>query len=218
MKIRVYPRLHFFLKMKGNLFIISSPSGGGKGTLIRCVLENVPKIGYSVSFTTREAREGEIDGTHYHFVTRDQFEDRISAGEFLEYALVHGNWYGTSKAQIESETAAGKDIILEIDVQGAEQIKEKMPAAVSVFILPPSYQVLKDRLEGRNTEDEKTLALRLKNARGEVERYTEFDYVIINDEIEKAWKELAAVFTAERVKRERQEQIIQKVLTTFDNI
>lgn len=186
--------------------------------MIRCVLENVPKIGYSVSFTTREAREGEVDGTHYHFVTRDQFEDRISAGEFLEYALVHGNWYGTSKAQIETETAAGRDIILEIDVQGAEQIKQKMPGAVSVFILPPSYEVLKNRLTARATEDKDDLELRLKNSRGEVERYTEFDYVIINDELEKAWKELGAVFLAERVKRERQEEKIKQVLTTFDNI
>src|ERR1700755_2200700 len=127
--------------MKGTLFIISSPSGGGKGTLIRRVLEVVPKIGYSVSFTTRPPRAGEIDGKHYNFVSIAGFEKLIAEDEFLEYARVHGNYYGTSRSQVEHETAAGIDIILEIDVQGADLVKNAVPNAVSVFIMPPSFEV-----------------------------------------------------------------------------
>jgi guanylate kinase len=202
--------------MKGNLFIISSPSGGGKGTLIRRVLENVPNIGYSVSFTTREPREGEINGTHYHFVSRPEFENLIKEGEFLEYAEVHGNLYGTSLTQTERMTGAGRDVILEIDVQGAALVKERVPLiSVSIFILPPSFEVLRARLEARATEDKYDLQLRLKNSRGEVERYTEFDYVIINDEVEKASLALRSVILAERAKRARQEENIKQVIKTF---
>jgi guanylate kinase len=204
--------------MKGNLFIISSPSGGGKGTLIRRLLENTPNIGYSVSFTTRKAREGENDGSHYHFVSREEFEGLAARGEFLEHAEVHGNLYGTSLSRIEADTASGRDIILEIDVQGAAQVTAKLPSAVSIFILPPSYTVLKERLERRATEGMEDLQLRLKNSRGEVEKYSRFDYVIINDEIERASKQLQAVVLAQRAKRARQEEIIQEVLKTFDNI
>jgi guanylate kinase len=201
--------------MKGNLFIISSPSGGGKGTLIRRVLEIVPNIGYSVSFTTRAPREGEMDGKHYNFVSLAEFENLITTGEFLEYAQVHSNFYGTSRGQVEHETAAGIDIILEIDVQGAELVKKAAPDAVSVFILPPSFEVLKARLQSRATEDAEDLQLRLKNSRGEVERYSEFDYVIINDEVEQAVKNLEAVILAERARRDRQAENIEEVLKTF---
>jgi guanylate kinase len=201
--------------IKGNLFIISSPSGGGKGTLIQRVLEFVPNIGYSVSFTTRAPRADEMDGKHYNFVSPAEFENLIASGEFLEHALVHGNYYGTSRRQVERETAEGTDIILEIDVQGAELVKKAAPEAVSVFILPPSFEVLKNRLESRATEGEDALQLRLRNSRGEVERYTEFDYVIINDEVEQAVKELEAVILAERARRERQEENIREVLKTF---
>jgi guanylate kinase len=202
--------------MKGNLFIISSPSGGGKGTLIRRVLENVPNIGYSVSFTTRAPREGEIDGKHYNFISQQEFENLIGKGEFLEYAEVHGNMYGTALTQINRETGEGRDIILEIDVQGAAWVRKRAPEAVSIFILPPSFAVLKARLEARATEDLEDLKLRLANSRGEVERYTEFDYVIINDEIEKASLEIQAVILAERVKRAQQKENIEKVIETFD--
>jgi guanylate kinase len=179
------------------------------------VLEIVPNIGYSVSFTTRTPRAGEIDGTHYHFVSREKFEKLAGDGEFLEFAEVHGNFYGTSRRQVESETAAGLDIILEIDVQGAELVKKVAPATVSVFILPPSFEVLKKRLESRATEGVDDLQLRLKNSRGEVERYTEFDYVIINDELERASLELQSVIMAERARRDRQEENIKEVLKTF---
>lgn len=203
--------------MKGILFIISSPSGGGKGTLIREVLRRIPNIGYSVSFTTRAIREGEINGKDYFFVTRAEFENLIEKGEFLEYARVHDNFYGTSRAQVERETSQGCDIILEIDVQGAESIRQKVPEAVGVFILPPSYEVLRERLIQRETETEENLALRLVNAHFEVKRYKEFDYVIINDEVTQATASLEAIILAERLKRDRQEQKAQDILKTFEN-
>jgi len=184
--------------------------------LIRRVLDIVPNIGYSVSFTTRPPREGEIDGTHYNFISPEEFDKLAAAGEFLEYAVVHGNYYGTSRSQVERETAAGLDIILEIDVQGADLVKKAAPRTVSVFILPPSFEVLKNRLESRATEGLEALQLRLKNSRGEVERYTEFDYVIVNDELETAAKELEAIILAERARRKRQEENIKEVLRTFD--
>jgi len=197
------------------LIVVSSPSGGGKGTLIRRVLKTVPNLGYSVSFTTRRARAGEIDGRDYFFVSEDKFKEMAEAGAFLEYARVHGNLYGTSHAQVERELAEGRDIILEIDVQGAESVRRLVRDAVSVFILPPSFDTLRERLEGRGSERPNDLALRLKNSRGEVERYREFQYVIINDDAEAASSQLASVIYAERARRERQEEAAQRVLATF---
>lgn len=201
--------------MKGNLFIISSPSGGGKGTLIREVLKTVPNVGYSVSFTTRAPREGENDGEHYVFVSPPQFEKMREAGAFLEWARVHGNFYATSREQIEKKIAGGDDVILEIDVQGAASVKKLMPEAVGVFILPPSFEILTERLQNRGSESSSDLAVRLLNARGEVERYREFDYLIVNDEIPRAATQLSAVFLAERAKRARMESAVQEILKTF---
>jgi len=202
--------------MKGNLIIISSPSGGGKGTLIKEVLKIVPNIGYSVSYTTRTIREGEEDGRHYFFVSREKFAELIEAGEFLEYAEVHGNFYGTSIKQIESETNLGRDIILEIDVQGAENVRKTIPEAVSIFILPPSFEVLKQRLTARATEKQEDLQLRLTNAKGEVERFSEFEYIVINDSIERAFADLEQIILAERLRRNRQMDIIRVILDSFD--
>jgi guanylate kinase len=204
--------------MLGNLFIISSPSGGGKGTLIREVLRIVPNIGYSISFTTRKIRVGEEHGKHYFFVGREEFENLIERGEFLEYAEVHGNFYGTSKSQVEKMTREGVDVILEIDVQGADSIRAKMPKAVSIFILPPSFEVLKARLVKRQTESDEELSLRLKNSRGEVEDYEDFDYVIINDEVEKATNDLKTAILAERLRKDRQIEKIETILETFEKI
>lgn len=203
--------------MSGILFIISSPSGGGKGTLIREVLRSVPDIGYSISFTTRGRREGEIHGREYFFVTRTEFEKLIEQGEFLEYADVHGNFYGTSKTQVLNEVAAGRDIILEIDVQGAEIVKKLVPESVGIFILPPSFEVLRQRLTLRQTETAEDLSLRLLNAGGEVRHYADFDYAIINDELQKATLDLQSVIYAERVKRERQIEAVKNILDTFEN-
>ncbi len=202
--------------MKGNLIIISSPSGGGKGTLIREVLKIVPKIGYSVSFTTREMREGEANGRDYFFVSRSEFEELIEKGEFLEFAKVHGNFYGTSIRQVEAEIENGRDVILEIDVQGAENVLRKMPDAVNIFILPPSYQVLEKRLRARATEKEEDLNVRLKNSLAEVEKFSMFEFIVINDSVAEAAHELNSIILAERLRRIRQMDAIRGILDSFD--
>ena len=200
---------------RGMLVIVSSPSGGGKGTLIRRVLKTVPNLGYSVSFTTRPPREGEINGRDYFFISEAKFREMIDNGEFLEWAYVHANLYGTGRTQVELELKQRRDIILEIDVQGAENVKRLAPAAVGVFILPPSFHTLRERLVARGSEREADLDLRLRNARGEVEQYREFDYVVINDDAERAAGQLASIVYAERARRERQEEAAQEVLSSF---
>lgn len=200
---------------RGMLIIVSSPSGGGKGTLIRRVLKTVPNVGYSVSFTTRRAREGETDGRDYFFVSDDEFRGMIKRGAFLEWAQVHTHLYGTGREQVEKELKEGRDIILEIDVQGAESVKHIVPQAIGVFILPPSFEILRERLIARGSEELEALTLRLRNARGEVLRYREFDYVIINDDAERAASQLASIVYAERARLARQEQQAQVVLATF---
>jgi guanylate kinase len=202
--------------MKGNLIIISSPSGGGKGTLIKEILERVPNLGYSVSLTTRAPRFGEEDGRHYHFVTKEQFQKKIDEQGFLEFAEVHGNMYGTSKDQTEKITSEGRDVILEIDVQGAEAVMEKVPTAVSIFILPPSFETLRARLVARATEATNDLDVRLKNSHYEVSRYSRFKYAIINDEVNSAASKLAAVIVAERQLCDRQTESIRSILDSFE--
>ena len=200
---------------RGMLVVVSSPSGGGKGTLIRRALKIVPNLGYSVSFTTRAAREGEVNGRDYFFVSVEQFKQMIDAANFLEWAVVHDNLYGTSHVEIERELNEGHDIILEIDVQGAESVRNLVADAVSIFILPPSFEILRDRLTGRGSERPDDLALRLRNSRSEVEQYREFQYLIINDDAELAAGLLASIIYAERARRERQEEIARRVLATF---
>lgn len=199
------------------MFIISSPSGGGKGTLIREVLRSVPQIGYSVSFTTRPLREGEAHGRDYFFVSPVEFENLIERNEFLEYADVHGNFYGTSKTQVAEDTARGRDIILEIDVQGAAQIRAIIPEAIGIFILPPSFAVLRERLIRRQTESKEHLALRLKNSHAEVQHFREFDYAIVNDDVERATFNLQSIIYAERLRRDRQIENIKTIIDTFEN-
>lgn len=201
--------------MTGNLFIISSPSGGGKGTLIREVLKEVADVGYSISFTTRQPRVGERHGREYFFVTPGEFERMREAGEFLEWAQVHNNFYGTSRREVERRISAGRDVILEIDVQGAASIKNVMTDAVTIFIMPPSFQTLVERLEKRGSEKETDLAVRLLNARGEVERYREFDFIIVNDDKKRAAQHLIAIFLAARARRERMETTVSEILKTF---
>lgn len=202
---------------RGRLVVISSPSGGGKGTLIRRVLNEVPNLGYSVSYTTRQARLGEVNGRDYFFVTPEIFKRMVAAGEFLEWANVHEHLYGTAHAQVERELAEGRDIILEIDVQGAESVRSLVSDSISVFILPPSFEVLSARLTARGSERPQDLALRLRNARREVLHYREFEYVLINDEADRAARQLAAIIYAERARRERQEHLARRVLATFQD-
>ncbi|MFN2453935.1 MAG: guanylate kinase [Pyrinomonadaceae bacterium] len=200
---------------RGVLIVVSSPSGGGKGTLIRRVLKEVPNLGYSVSFTTRRPRAREQNGRDYFFVSLAEFERQAAAGEFLEWANVHGNFYGTAHAQVERELAEGHDIVLEIDVQGAQSVRSLVKDAISVFILPPTYEVLRARLTARGSEKPDDLALRLRNARAEVESYRNFDYVIVNDEADAAAAQLASIVYAERARRQRQERVAQRIIATF---
>lgn len=202
--------------MKGNLIIISSPSGGGKGTLIKEVLKTVPNIGYSVSYTTRSMRDGEENGRDYFFVSRAEFFGLIEKNEFLEFAEVHGNLYGTSVNQVRREVESRNDVILEIDVQGAESIRRKMPDAVGIFILPPSFEVLRQRLTARATEQEKDLSLRLRNSINEVRQFEYFDFVVVNDEVTRATADLQNIILSERLRRDRQIEVVQGILNSFD--
>jgi guanylate kinase len=202
-------------KPRGTLFVVSSPSGGGKGTIIQRVLDVIPNLSYSVSFTTRAPRFAEVNGREYFFVSKPIFEDMVAAGEFLEWACVHGHLYGTAKRQVAEETTAGVDIVLEVDVQGAESVRELPLDSVSVFILPPSFEVLRERLIARGTDSAEELAVRLRNAPNELRQYSSFDYVIINDEVERAAGQLASIIHAERARCERQENLVREVIKRF---
>ena len=203
---------------RGMLIVVSSPSGGGKGTLIDRVLQTVPGVSYSVSYTTRAPRGAEQDGREYFFVSTATFEGLIRQGEFLEWADVYGHLYGTSKAQVERERAARKDIILEIDVQGAASIRQLIDDAVSIFIVPPSFELLRDRLAARGTDSPADLERRLRGAPAEVAQYEYFQYVILNDDINRASAQLASVIYAERARRERQEIRLKKTLADFASL
>ena len=179
--------------MSGNLFIISAPSGAGKTSLVHALLNINPQIDLSVSYTTRAPRAGEVNGKDYHFVSREAFVAMQMRGEFLESAEVYGNFYGTSQTWITQENAKGRDILLEIDWQGAEQVRRSFPRAISIFILPPSLDALRLRLTGRGTDHADVIARRLAAARVDVAHVAEFDYVIINDVLNEALRELNAV-------------------------
>src|SRR5215212_6609064 len=202
-------------KPRGTLFVVSSPSGGGKGTIIRHVLDVVPNLSYSVSFTTRAPRQNEVDGREYFFVSRKVFDEMVESGEFLEWACVHGNFYGTAKRQVAEETAAGTDIVLEVDVQGAASVRQLLMDSVSIFILPPSPEVLRQRLIARGTDTPEELEIRLRNEPEELKQYSAFDYVIINDEIKKAAHQLASIIYAERARCMRQESLVREVIKEF---
>ena len=200
---------------RGMLIVVSSPSGGGKGTLIDRVLKTVPGVTYSISYTTRAPRPGEQNGREYFFLSATEFEAMLGRSELLEWAKVYGYLYGTSRAQVEKERAAGHDIILEIDVQGAESIRHLIDDAVTVFILPPSYELLRKRLVARDTDSPEDLERRLRGAPAEVEKYKDFQYVILNDDINRASAQLASVIYAERARRERQEDRLKDTLADF---
>lgn len=200
---------------RGVLYVVSSPSGGGKGTLIRRVLDVVPDLSYSVSYTTRGPRNGELNGREYFFVDRKRFEEMIAAGEFLEWANVHGNLYGTARRQVADEVVAGTDIVLEVDVQGAASVKRLGLDSVSIFILPPSLETLRERLTARGTDTPEELSVRLRNAPEELNHYATFDYVIFNDDVERAVGQLAAIISAERARRSRQQILINDVIEKF---
>jgi guanylate kinase len=181
------------MELPGKLFVVAAPSGAGKSTLVKALLQHEPHLAVSVSHTTRAPRGQEQDGREYHFVRVDEFEQMVSASQFFEYARVHGNWYGTSRKSVETLLAAGKDVVLEIDYQGALQIRSLFPAALLVFILPPSWDELAQRLRGRGEDLPEVISERLVNARQEVAQAPRFDFVIINGSLDKALADLRAV-------------------------
>ena len=203
----------------GELFVLSAPSGAGKTTLIRRLFEVYPDVAerltFAVSHTTRPARQGEVDGRDYHFVDRDRFEAEIEADGFLEWAVVHGHLYGTGRAGVETLRIGGRDVLLDIDVQGAEQVLDRCPEAVSIFILPPSFAELRRRLEGRASDSPEQVVRRLRTATEEVRRCELYEYVILNDDLEVACGSLAAVFRARQCHRDRMARTVQRVFDEF---
>ena len=201
--------------MIGHLYIVTAPSGAGKTTLVRLLLGSDSGIRVSISLTTRAPRAGEKDGREYHFVDVQDFLGRVGRGEFLEWAEVHGNYYGTSKHWIEAEMTAGRDIVLEIDWQGAQQVRQTFPEAISVFILPPSLEALSERLSGRGTDSAETIARRIAAAREEMRHVEEFDYVIINDDLQQAHDNLLSVIRASRLQYTTQRQLHSALFATL---
>lgn len=191
------------LRRRGVLIVVSGPSGSGKNRVIAEVMRIRDDLRYSISATTRPMRPGEQDGVNYYFVSRDRFEDMIRQGELLEYAEVYGNLYGTPRKPIEEILAAGQDVILDVDVLGARQIRERCSDAVLVFLLPPSIRELERRIRGRGTDDEATIQLRMNSALGEISALREYTYVVVNDELDEAVRCLAAIIDAERCRVSR---------------
>ena len=196
---------------KGNIYIISAASGTGKTTLVSRLLKNHDDIRVSISHTTRQPREGEAHGVHYHFVPKE-FESLIEQRAFLEHANVFGNYYGTSIAGVNSLSEEGYDVILEIDVQGAAQVRKSLPEASSIFILPPSFEVLAQRLIGRGTDSEEVIQTRLSKARHEIEQSVLFDYVVVNDDLDRAEADLFHIIKAGRLKKSSQQGFISNLL------
>jgi guanylate kinase len=197
------------------VFIISAPSGSGKSTLVSELMRLVPKLRFSVSYTTRYPRGQERDGEDYYFISRKEFEDRIAKGEFLEYAEVFGNYYGTHISELDRAAAEGYDLVLDIDVQGARQLKERIPAGVSIFILAPSRQILEERLRLRSQDSESVILRRLHDAAGEIRNYDLYDYVLVNREVAASVETLVAIVKATRSRRDRMENEIRPILETF---
>lgn len=192
--------------MRGTLYIVAAPSGAGKSSLVNATLARDPQISLSISFTSRAMRPGEVNGQHYHFVPAAEFEAMIAAGDFFEHASVHGDWKGTARQSVEPQLAAGKDVLLEIDWQGAQQVRAKVPDAVSVFILPPSRQALEDRMRKRGQDSEAVIAQRMAAAREEMSHFSEFDYVIVNEDFDTAVAEMCSIFQASRLRCEAQQK------------
>ena len=197
---------------KGNIFVISAASGTGKTTLVSRLVQQHPNVRVSVSHTTRPPRAGEVDGQHYHFVSEEEFVRLAGEGAFLEHAQVFGNYYGTSYESVQSMCKQGYDVILEIDVQGAQQVRQALPEALSIFILPPSLAVLEQRLRQRQTDSEEVIARRLSEAVDEIQQALTFDYVVSNRSLQQAEEELWCIFQAARLLKRNHVASIEKVL------
>lgn len=203
--------------MPGTLYIVAAPSGAGKSSIVNAVLKRLPDVALSISYTSRAPRPGERHAQHYHFVGKDEFERMIAAGDFFEHALVHGDYKGTARQSVLPQLERGLDVLLEIDWQGARQVRAQIPEARSIFILPPSKQALEVRMRNRGQDSEAVIAQRLAAAREEMSHYHEFDYVVVNEHFELAVQEVAAIFTAQRLvvgqQRIRHKALIEQLLT-----
>jgi len=195
------------MNRKGKLFVVSAPSGAGKTTLCNRLLGRFDTIGYSVSYTTRTPRHEETDTEDYYFVSEEEFKAKLDAGDFLEWAKVHNNYYGTSKSKVEEILATGRDVLLDIDPKGARQLRAKLDYGIYIFITAPSMDDLKKRLINRRTESDEIMKIRLDNAREEIQHFHEYDYVIVNNEINRATNELEAVYVAEHLRADRIDSI-----------
>lgn len=200
-----------------SIFVISAPSGSGKSTLVQRLLQDVPNLIFSISYTTRSPRGSERNGIDYNFITRDDFERRILAREFLEHAEVFGNYYGTSRLTLDRAIAEGKDMLLDIDVQGARQLKAALPEAVSIFVLPPSRHILEQRLRARSQDSDAVIQRRLRGAAREVRDYTQYDFVLVNRDLDECAKDLEAIVRTERLRRSRMEENIRPILESFED-
>lgn len=200
---------------KGTLFVVSGPSGAGKTTLTAWAIKEIPNLRYSISYTSRRPREGERHGIEYFFVNADEFQRMITAGEFLEWAQVHGYYYGTHRAIVQSMLDSGYDIILDIDVQGALALQQKFSDAVLIFIFPPTFHILMERITNRNLDTEETIRRRMQVAEMEMAAYKSYDYLIINNELENAQQELKAIILAHRCRRAAREHLAEAILQSF---
>jgi guanylate kinase len=203
---------------KGKLYVISAASGAGKTSLVSALLQQVPSVEVSVSHTTRAPREGEVDGVNYHFVSADTFEKMVEDAEFFEHATVFGNMYGTSQQHVEDQLLAGKDVILEIDWQGARQIRRLIPDCSTIYIVPPSTEALRQRLTSRGQDDDEVIDRRMQEAVSEMSHYVEFDYLVINDDFEQAREDLVAIINGNRMLLERQQDEHAELLAQLLNI
>ena len=200
------------MKEKGQIFVITAPSGAGKTTIIKNILEkDVGEIGYSISHTTRKPRKGESHGLHYYFVDRENFEKMIDAHEFIEWAVVYDYLYGTSISSVNRELSSGKDLLMDVDIQGSQEIKKQFPDSLSIFILPPSLDILKERLQKRSPNEKMNTDLRLKKAAEEIQRCRDYDFIIINNDLKKAIKEIEAIIVAQRANKNRRFPLIKKI-------
>ncbi len=198
------------------VFVISAPSGSGKSTLVSRLLNSVPGLLFSISYTTRSPRGQERSGQNYYYISREEFQQRMARDEFLEHALVFGNYYGTHQSVLEKARAEGLDLVLDIDVQGARQLKSRISDAVSIFILAPSRKILEQRLRDRSEDQEAVIERRLREAAEEIRNYTSYDYIVVNREVETAVDTLASIVKAERARRNRTEGEVRPILATFE--
>jgi len=198
---------------QGNLFVVSAPSGAGKSSLLRALLENKPALSVAVSHTTRPPRPGEQDGVHYHYVDKETFSDMVGRGEFLEHAQVFDNFYGTSEAAVRGPLEQGQDLVLEIDWQGARQVRQRFADACGIFIIPPSVAALRERLGARGQDSEEVIQRRMRDAESEISHYPEYDYLVVNDDFDTALDQLRCILTARRLRQAQQDARLEGTLS-----